>query len=964
MPISYSELPNSTFLEFNSYRGDATPLSGGTPASSFTFNVALVLDRANDPTALLNSDWGSRAQQLETLKDNGTLWTTYGADQGKYNDVLQALHTDLHISTVNELGANGYVSSPESRTIWVQVDQSNFTTLFGPTATLLSGTTPTGESTFYWNGKLSLPDSLVNAGVSGLWFDSGSFSSVLPSPGSGTPAAMPQGWQSLGNAAGSSATNIFPQQIANDYYNFPLSGNLWSTVATGTIGLVEPEVGTSLPTGSPSFQTLIDQYRAAAGINSSATVITVAGGGQTYPDNVAPTAFNPAGERSLDIGVVTAINPQSPLVVYAGSGKAQHAEFNTFTAYQSAIWDLANNPDVITSSFGFTPQIAPNSPFSFAARELFIDAALRGISVFSDNGDGGSGDQYGNGLTNVQTGRASPFGVMVGGTSLSTVHSATADATLGDVVASAMAHDPTTIWHLVAGGLTSLPNPSNGAATLVETVWNKYFLNGTTIGQGAESTGFIHNNTGSGGVDPSQPVPSYQSAFGLTPTTSDPDALVGRGTPDVSANAGGNMFYRVPGPTMTGIQNDDGTSAATPLWAALTSQFNAIFHDQGLPHLGYMNDLLYIAAAIAPGSFNDVTLGNNTSSFVYGGAFTSDGHAITPTGFGYYAGPGYDLVTGLGTPNGVLLGRALTAIAHSQISFDSRPDVIDSDGHGGWTSGADQSLLFQTMSDHATQIGVDLGPDAFGFFSKASASFAWTSRMAEQSLQADFDPALVVMFDKQSQGGLAQSQVSTGEALAVSIDAASTQAIQATLSSPFGSADFLSGDGAVRVARPVAVAETADAHDDQTAIVRLRQGGQDNLSLTFYRVDDLSGTINGLHPGDAGYQAAVQARAYHMTTGGTSINGPGYGGYEQTGLSHVNAGDLVAMQLTNNTHGNTYSAFAQANETVNGAPVGHLWNYGLNTWGWEDTYGGGDHDFNDMIVQLDFTSASGHGWLA
>ena len=43
--------------------------------------------------------------------------------------------------------------------------------------------------------------------------------------------------------------------------------------------------------------------------------------------------------------------------------------------------------------------------------------------------------------------------------------------------------------------------------------------------------------------------------------------------------------------------------------------------------------------------------------------------------------------------------------------------------------------------------------------------------------------------------------------------------------------------------------------------------------------------------------------------------------------------------------------------------VGHLWNYGLNTWGWEDTFGGGDRDFNDLIVQLDFTSTSGHGWL-
>jgi hypothetical protein len=69
------------------------------------------------------------------------------------------------------------------------------------------------------------------------------------------------------------------------------------------------------------------------------------------------------------------------------------------------------------------------------------------------------------------------------------------------------------------------------------------------------------------------------------------------------------------------------------------------------------------------------------------------------------------------------------------------------------------------------------------------------------------------------------------------------------------------------------------------------------------------------------------------------------------------------MQLTNNTHGNVYSGFVQANEMVNGQPVGHLWNYGLNTWGREYTYSDGDHD-DDLIVGLDFTSASGHGWLA
>jgi hypothetical protein len=268
------------------------------------------------------------------------------------------------------------------------------------------------------------------------------------------------------------------------------------------------------------------------------------------------------------------------------------------------------------------------------------------------------------------------------------------------------------------------------------------------------------------------------------------------------------------------------------------------------------------------------------------------------------------------------------------------------------------------MSADGAQVGVAAGPDAFGFFSAASDDFAWTNQLAQQSLQPDFDPRLVVLYDKQAQGALMQQGLHAGDGLALSIDGGAAQAMQGMLSTAFGFADFTNQNGDVRVARPVAVAETAGGHDDQLAIVRIRQNGEDDLSLALYRVDDLNGAIGGLHPGDAGYEAALQARAYHTPDGGTSIHGPGYGDFTQVGLHHVNAGDLLAMQLTNNSAGDTYSAFTQANEVVAGQHVGHLWSYGLNTWGWEDTKGGGDRDFNDLVVGLDFTSASGHGWLA
>lgn len=193
----------------------------------------------------------------------------------------------------------------------------------------------------------------------------------------------------------------------------------------------------------------------------------------------------------------------------------------------------------------------------------------------------------------------------------------------------------------------------------------------------------------------------------------------------------------------------------------------------------------------------------------------------------------------------------------------------------------------------------------------------------------------------------------------MSLGGSAAGAPQANLTSDYGFASFVVGDSSVTVARAVATADTAGGADNQMAVVRVRQNGQDSTAVSFYQVDDLSGTIDGLRPGQAGYAAAAQAAAYRLFTGGTVINGPGYGNYGQNLLMDIDAGDYIAMSLTNSSSGYVYWAFSQAN------PDGqaHLWSYGLNTWGWEDLVGGGDRDFNDLIVQLDFTSASGNNLL-
>ena len=956
-------ISNSSFLDYSSYGTttattveDAYHVTGTTATHDIA--VAFILPRANDPTALLDSNWATRQTMLQSLEANGTLWSTYGADQTAYDNARTIL--GAHGTIIgNATGSDGYVTSQESRTIWVQLTPTQFENLLG------AHPYEAGEL-YYWNGNLSVPNGLD---VAGLWFDTAPWFGTPPAVSDlsgGAVASTHDGAQSIGNYLSliGQQSNYNPNAIANQLYHFPLTDK--QGVPTSTIGLIEPGIGDALPSANPAFGQALAAYRHAVGISSDGSYYEVGNAaGLSYADGNS-------GERSLDVGVVGAAAPGSKIGLYSGSGFTSLSHANDFTAYQAAFWDRTNEPAVLSSSFSIFQQTRPGSIFADAVNELFIDSVLRNITMVQANTDFGSSWSIATGLANQAINSSSPYMLLVGGTSLATLAAASHDPTLAGEATSlydlAMHGDLSTLWKLMLGGLSQLPSTASGTVAnqnvFLESVWNSY-----VIGDGTREPKL---GASDGGVDTTQDTPWYQKLFGLMPTSVNPGHDTGRGAPDVSAESGGDMFYRTPGKDMLEIGDVEGTSAATPLWASLMAQVDMIFVDQGLPHLGFANDLLYIAAAIAPAAFNDITFGNNVTSFINGGSspiLDADGNPITLTGYGYYAGPGYDLTTGLGSPNGVLLARALTTIAHSQMSFSTSPEMLHADGSGDWTSGVDQSLMFQTMSGHAGIVGIALDASHISFDSTASANYAWTAQLAEQVLQPDFDPNLIRLFDKQAQGWVQQSTVGAGDGLAVSLGGKAMQAGQGAMTSAFGFTDFMSDQGVVRVARPVAVAETADHANDTTAILRVRQDGEDSLSLSLYKVDDFDGTIKGVQPGQAGYDALAAARAYQLTTGGTALAGPGYGNYAEAGLEHVDAGDLIAMKLVDNTSGAVFWAFASANETGTNAAgatehVGHLWNYGANTWGWEDQVGGGDRDFNDLIVQLDFTSNAGHGWLA
>jgi len=152
--------------------------------------------------------------------------------------------------------------------------------------------------------------------------------------------------------------------------------------------------------------------------------------------------------------------------------------------------------------------------------------------------------------------------------------------------------------------------------------------NGTITGEIAWNDGAQGGSSGGG----------YSTVFSR-PTWQKTDVgQPGRGVPDVSGNADPETGYNV---LVDGQQNViGGTSAVAPLWAGLIALLNQKLQTR----VGYVNPTLYAAAEST--CFHDITEGNN-------GAFS--------------CGPGWDAVTGLGSPIGVqLLQSAFRTTSQTQ----------------------------------------------------------------------------------------------------------------------------------------------------------------------------------------------------------------------------------------------------------------------------------------------------------
>ncbi len=244
----------------------------------------------------------------------------------------------------------------------------------------------------------------------------------------------------------------------------------------------------------------------------------------------------------------------------------------------SAINDITNKPSVLSISWALSEyDLTPSENQKLTL--LCQQAAQKGITLVAASGDYGAYNKRP--YLNVMSPASNPLVLGVGGTAL---------------------------------------YPSNGHYQ--EIVW---FQN-----LGSEQT-----NGSGGGYSQLYQSPSYQkTAINFYRTHYFATGGISRGVPDVAANASSQTPYQIVFKDKI-LAIGSGTSAATPVWAALIARLNKALGYR----LGYINEWLYKLENSK--AFNPVVSGNN----------------------GYYpVAPGWSPTTGLGTPNGKELLYAIKAL--------------------------------------------------------------------------------------------------------------------------------------------------------------------------------------------------------------------------------------------------------------------------------------------------------------
>jgi subtilase family serine protease len=309
------------------------------------------------------------------------------------------------------------------------------------------------------------------------------------------------------------------------------------------------------------------------------------------------------GEETLDVEAVHAMAQGAKIRFYAATSCYDKDFLDAFARVNDE-----DNASIVTNSWG-EPELSQRTSLIAPYEAAFLQGAAEGITYMFSSGD--NGDEVAN---------------------------------TGTLQADAPTNDP---FVTAVGGTATAINSSGALAW--ETGWGteKYTLSS----DGSSWNLSIPFQYGAGGGESlTFPQPAYQA--GITPAGA-------RGVPDVAMDADPTTGMLV-GQTQTfpdGVYYDQyrigGTSLASPLFAGMTAL--AFQHAGG--GVGLLNPTIYANAST--GVFTDVAgtpvdAGNVRADFV-NGVNDSDGIVYSVRTFNQDSslttGPGWDDVTGLGSPN-------------------------------------------------------------------------------------------------------------------------------------------------------------------------------------------------------------------------------------------------------------------------------------------------------------------------
>jgi uncharacterized protein (TIGR03437 family) len=191
---------------------------------------------------------------------------------------------------------------------------------------------------------------------------------------------------------------------------------------------------------------------------------------------------------------------------------------------------------------------------------------------------------------------------------------------------------------------TNNANGGSAKSYIPETVWNDKSTPGSpAAGGGGASTVFSK--------------PTWQTGLGV------PDNGA-RNVPDIALAASANHDgYMVYSGGQLGVYG--GTSAGSPAFAGIVALLNQYLVSTGAQAgAGNVNPHLYALATAGTGAFHDVTTGDNIVDVTC----TARSRNCVAGSFGYAAGQGYDMATGLGSVDAYNLVMSWPSVASSRAS--------------------------------------------------------------------------------------------------------------------------------------------------------------------------------------------------------------------------------------------------------------------------------------------------------